>query len=294
MEDNFEKMFLAVLNGQSVRECEEIYRLDRNKFVEKCKKRFPEGTEQREKLEKVLAHNKSEQNKINVSEERLEEIIGKLFKGNIDEKEAAKLVTDEGIHVQTFREKMIEYVNNSANKTLQRRYIEYENNKTSGYMYINFPALIIEMIRKESSQSQIADTYGIPRRTIGREIEKLDKDEKYGMIYVIAKELSKRKMERENATDKSSVFTEREKAKIDYILQSFGNMPIIVSEFRTEAEEKYTRARSLLKKVKDLGTTQKEAAKILGVSVSTIRRAGKTVEEYGKLLDHDEDDSDSR
>ena len=67
MEDNFEKMFLAVLNGQSVRECEEIYRLDRNKFVEKCKKRFPEGTEQREKLEKVLAHNKSEQNKLMVN-----------------------------------------------------------------------------------------------------------------------------------------------------------------------------------------------------------------------------------
>ena len=49
MEDNFEKMFLAVINGKSVRECEKIYGIDRKKFREMYKEKFPENSEQRKK-----------------------------------------------------------------------------------------------------------------------------------------------------------------------------------------------------------------------------------------------------
>ena len=53
-------------------------------------------------------------------------------------------------------------------------------------------------------------------------------------------------------------------------------------------------AKVLLEQVEALGNTQKEAAKQLGVSISTIRRAGKTIEAYEKLTGKDEQDDESR
>ena len=84
MNDNFEKMFLDVINGKkSVRECEEVYGIDRNTFVKKCKERFPEGSEQRKKLETILSHNKGEFQKRDLDMERLKEAVNALLNGEI-------------------------------------------------------------------------------------------------------------------------------------------------------------------------------------------------------------------
>ncbi len=41
----FEEMFKEVIEGKSIRECEKIYGINRNTFVEMCKQIFPEGSE---------------------------------------------------------------------------------------------------------------------------------------------------------------------------------------------------------------------------------------------------------
>lgn len=60
MMDEFEAMFNDVISGKSIRDCEKQYGINRNTFVTMCKQIFPEGSEQREKLERVLSYNKSE------------------------------------------------------------------------------------------------------------------------------------------------------------------------------------------------------------------------------------------
>lgn len=297
MEDNFEKMFLAVLNGQSVRECEEIYGLDRNKFVEKCKKRFPEGTEQREKLEKILAQNKSELQMKEIDEKRLGKIVERLLSGEIKTLNEAKelyLRTGEDIDLQTFKENIVAYVNDSNDDELKRSYIEYEARRHPDYSHINFKALFIEMIAEEASQTDMAVKYEIPPRTISRELAKIENDEEYKPIYEIAKELSKRKMQKANAKYDISLFEPLERILIQTTLENYDEGEVIISSQKTEAEKKYEKAKSLLAQVKKLGTTQKEAAKQLGVSISTIRRASITVQSYEKLTGKDEPDDESR
>ena len=297
MEDNFEKMFLAVLNGQSVRECEEIYVLDRNKFVEKCKKRFPEGTEQREKLEKILAQNKSGLQRKEIDDERLGKIVENLLTGEIKTLNDARelyLRPGENIDLQTFKGNIVTYINASDNKRLKRMYIDYEARKHPDYSHINFKALFIEMIKAEASQTEMAEEYGIPPRRISRELAKLENEEGYRPIYEIAKELSKRKMQKANAKNEISLFEPLEKVLIQSVLENYDEGEVIISSQKTEAEKKYEKAKSLLAQVEELGTTQKEAAKQLGVSISTIRRAGKTIEAYEKLTGKDEPDDGSR
>lgn len=199
MGDNFERMFLTVLNGKSVRECEKEYGIDRKTFAKKCKERFPEDSEQMRKLRKVLSHNRTNIQKKDVDEERLGRIVKNLLEGKIKTLNEAKelyVKTGEDIDSQTFKEKIVDYINSSADDELKREYIEYEARRHPDYSHINFKALIIEMIKDEASQTEMAARYGIPPRTISRELAKLENDEEYKTIYATAKELARRKMQK--------------------------------------------------------------------------------------------------
>lgn len=298
MGDNFERMFLAVLNGKSVRECEKEYGIDRKTFAKKCKERFPEDSEQMRKLRKVLSHNRTNIQKKDVDEERLGRIVKNLLEGKIKTLNEAKelyVKTGEDIDSQTFKEKIVDYINSSADDELKREYIEYEARRHPDYSHINFKALIIEMISEEASQTDMATKYGIPPRTISRELAKLENDEEYKPIYEIAKELSKRKMQKANAKYITSLFEPLERILIQTTLENYDEGEVIVSNPKTEAEKKYEKAKSLLEQVEQLhAPTIKEAAGELGVSISTIRRAGKTVKAYEKLTGKDEQDDESR
>lgn len=297
MMDEFEAMFNDVISGKSIRDCEKQYGINRNTFVTMCKQIFPEGSEQREKLERVLSYNKSELQKKAIDEKRLSTIIKGLLTGNIPTLNEAKslyLKKGEKIDLQTFKENIVEYINSSNDDELKREYIEYEARRHPDYSHINFKALFIEMISEEASQTDMATKYGIPPRTISRELAKLENDEEYKPIYEIAKELAKRKMQNANANDKGSLFKPFERILIESILKDYNEGEVIISNPRTEAEKKYEKAKVLLEQVEALGNTQKEAAKQLGVSISTIRRAGKTIEAYEKLTGKDEQDDESR
>lgn len=295
MGDNFERMFLAVLNGKSVRECEKEYGIDRKTFAKKCKERFPEDSEQMRKLRKVLSHNRTNIQKKDVDEERLGRIVKNLLEGKIKTLNEAKelyVKTGEDIDSQTFKEKIVDYINSSADDELKREYIEYEARRHPDYSHINFKALIIEMIKDEASQTEMAARYGIPPRTISRELAKLENDEEYKTIYATAKELARRKMQKGQKED--SLYQPLERILIQDMLENYDEGEVIISNPKTEAVKKYEKAKSLVEQVDALGTTQKNAAKELGVSISTIKRAYKTIGAYEKLTGKEEKDDEPR
>ena len=111
MMDEFEAMFNDVISGKSIRDCEKQYGINRNTCVTMCKQIFPEGSEQREKLERVLSYNKSELQKKAIDEKRLSTIIKGLLTGNIPTLNEAKslyLKKGEKIDLQTFKENIVE------------------------------------------------------------------------------------------------------------------------------------------------------------------------------------------
>ena len=297
MINEFESMFNDVIAGRSIRDCEKQYDINRNTFITMCKQIFPEESEQRKKLEKVLSYNKSALQKKDVDEKRLGRIVKKLLEGNIKTLNDAKelyLRNGENIDLQTFKENIVDYVNASNDAELKRHYIEYEARRHPDYSHINFKALFIEMIKDETSQTEIAGKYGIPPRTVSRELAKIENDEEYKTLYETAKELARRKMQKGNSKNKGSVFEPLELILIRAMLENYDEGEVIISNSKTEAEKKYEKAKKLLGQVEKLGTTKKESAKKLGVSISTIRRAGKTVEAYEKLTGKEEQDDESR
>ena len=297
MINEFESMFNAVIGGKSIRDCEKQYGINRKTFITMCKQIFPEGSEQRKKLEKVLSYNKSELQKKDIDEKRLGRIVKNLLEGNIKTLNDAKelyLRDGENIDLQTLKENIVDYVNASNDDELKRHYIEYEARRHPDYSHINFKALFIEMIKDETSQTAIAGKYGIPPRTVSRELAKLENDAEYKTLYETAKELARRKMQKKKKKNKGSVFEPLELILIRAMLENYDEGEVIISNSKTEAEKKYEKAKRLLGQVEELGTTKKESAKKLGVSISTIRRAGKTVEAYEKLIGKEEQDDESR
>lgn len=78
------------------------------------------------------------------------------------------------------------------------------------------------------------------------------------------------------------------------MLENYDEGEVIISNPKTEAQKKYEKAKSLVEQVDALGTTQKNAAKELGVSISTIKRAYKTIGAYEKLTGKEEKDDEPR
>lgn len=84
-----------------------------------------------------------------------------------------------GMHRQTFHEKLVEYINGTDDMELKRKYITYQEERNPDYSFINFKALFIQMIEDNVGQSEMAREYGIPARTISRELDKLKEDKEY-------------------------------------------------------------------------------------------------------------------
>lgn len=180
-----------------------------------------------------------------------------------------------GVHKQTFHEKLIEYINTSNDMELKRKYIKYEEERNPDYSFINFKALFIQMIKDDIGQSEIAREYGIPARTVSRELEKIKKEEEYEVLYEMAKELSKRKMYRQD-------FSSYERLLMCASIENYDEGPVIINNSISKEEREYKRAKELLEKVSKMQGTKEEIAKKLGIGVSTIRRAKKRIDEYEK------------
>ena len=208
----------------------------------------------------------------NLDNEQLKRICELILEGKLGIVDASIRL---GIHKQTFHEKIIEYINSSNDMELKRKYIRYEEERNPDYSFINFKALFIQMIKDDVGQSEIAREYGIPARTVSRELEKIKKEEEYEVLYEMTKELSKRKMYRQE-------FSAYERLLMCASIENYDEGPIIINNSISKEEREYRRAKELLEKVSKMQGTKEEIAKKLDIGVSTIRRAKKRIDEYEK------------
>ena len=227
--DLFEKILKELLNGKSLRELQEKYHFDRKRFKERINREYPVGTPQREQIEKQLFENKKNSTTVNIPKEDLEKQTLKVIQGKALLEEAAR---DCGVYIQTFREKMLEYINGSNDDELKRKYVEYQSRINPDYSFINFKALFIEMLKSDMSQSEIAKVYGIPARTVSRELEKFKTSKEFEEIYKMAKESAERKVTRKP-------FTEYERILMDLILNKYKEGPVIISDAISKEEREY-------------------------------------------------------
>ena len=192
-----------------------------------------------------------------VEKNQLEELTQDVIEGKILMRDAA---AECGLFIQTFREKMEGYINSSNNVDLQKKYIEYRSKREGDYSWINFKALLIKMIKTNSSQTELA---------------KLKDDEKYEDLYEIAKKFSKKNFEHE-------VISDDEVKEADKILKKYHEGSIIISNSISKEEKEYLKDKKLLEDAEKIPGTQKEKAAKLGVGVSTLRRAKIRTEQYEK------------
>lgn len=206
----------------------------------------------------------------NLDNDQLKRICELILEGKLGIVDASIRL---GIHKQTFHEKLIEYINTSNDMELKRKYIRYEEERNPDYSFINFKALFIQMIKDDIGQSEIAREYGIPARTVSRELEKIKKEEGYEVLYEMTKELSKRKMYRQE-------FSSYERLLMCASIENYDEGPVIINNSISKEEREYKRAKKLLEKVSKMQGTKEEIAEKLGIGVSTIRRANKRIYEY--------------
>lgn len=273
-EDLFEKILKELLNGESLRELQEKYHFDRKKFKERIDREYPIGTHQREQVENQLRENKKNGSTIDIPESQLKDTIREVLNEEILMEEAASICK---VHIQTFKEKMIKYINKSQNEDLRKLYIEYQKKRNPDYSFINFKALFVEMLGNNYSQTEIAEKYGINARTVSRELEKLKGEEEYGTLYEMAKEFSDRKMKRKK-------FSSYENFLMENLLEKYKDEgPVLIEESISKEEIKYRKAKKIVEQEKEMEGTAEEKVKALGISISTLRRAKVEVEQYENL-----------
>lgn len=269
---SFQTIFREVLSGKSFREIEKEYGINREIVSKKCKELFPEGSEEAQKVEQIIEYNKKKSAEKSVSDEKLEEVCKKVFQEEMNKEEACSVL---GLDILTLNEKITHYISNCNDSKLKKEYIQYEAKRHPDYSHINFKALLIEMARSTSSQMEMAKQYGIPVRTIGREIEKIKEDEYYADLYDMCKECADRNMHRQG-------FSSFEKDLIGRVLSKYEEGNIIKENIISKEEAEYKRAKDIVQLAESCRGSNVEKAKTAGVSVSTLRRMKIFIEKYEK------------
>lgn len=230
----------------------------KDKIIKEC------SDEELERLRIILKDNKDNSSTIDL-EGNVKEAVIRILKGEISIKQASK---DYNIDRETLMRKTEELAN--ASPEYIKYYIQYKS-KRGDYSGINFRRLIIEMIENGMSQTAIAKEYGIPVRTMSRELQKLEKsdDKRDIKLFDIAKIYAEKMIRHEELTD----YEQRLYGSIIEELKQDTKFTAINMESNEEKRNKELQDFKL--KVQELrakGMTNGQIADELGVGVSTIRR----------------------
>lgn len=206
-------------------------------------------------------------------DEQMEEMVTSILKGEITAKEASEKYH---IYTETIRRKIDEFV--QKDPQYLKLYFAYRNKSAIDYGNINFKGLIVYMLRRDMSQSEIAEEYGIPARTVSREVEKLgeSEDERDIKLYNIAKICADRKMRKQ----KLSRYEMDLYAKV--LDEFFPDIPVINFDDKTPTELEIERLEKFLAEVQmyhSQNMTAEQVAQKMKTSVSTIRRNKLKLEE---------------
>ncbi len=268
-----------ILSGQvSLRELSRQTGIDREKLKlmveEMC------TPEESKELQRILESNKKESTTVEL-EESLKEAIIKVLKGEMSAKQASK---EYGINSETLRRKAEELAN--ASPEYIKYYIEYKG-KRGDYSGINFRRVIIEMIENNMTQIEIAGKYGIPIRTVSRELEKIGKseDEQDKKLYRTAKMYAEKKEKHQEI----SLYEQKTFGEFFEKLKQKNKFVVLGQESDSEKRKKelieFTQKVNELKKS---GMTNEQIAKQLGVGISTIRRRTLELKEIREIEEKDE------
>ena len=270
---NIEQIIDEVINGTSLREAGKKYKIDRESLKNRCMEYFKTNPAKLQAFEQAVRNNKINSTEVTIPEETLRQVCLDIC----DKKECLRAIaTRLKVDEETLRTKLFTFLSKEEHLVLARKYIAYQATLHPDYSYINFKALIIEMMKTNQSQSQIAEEYGIPARTLSREIEKLKQEEGYERLYDICKEYSYRKMKRKP-------FTEFEQLLMQTVIEEYSEEGSIIIEGGSNKKKmQYERAKQNVEKADKINGTEQERAKALGISISTLRRNRIYVEKYEK------------
>ena len=216
----------------------------------------------------------------------MEEMVISILKGKMTAKEASGIYHLDG---ETIRRKIGEFVQRD-NKYL-KLYIDYCSKSKIDYGNINFKGLIVHMIRDNVSQTEMASEFGIPTRTISRELDKLKEsnEEKDRKLYYMAKTCAEKRRRGQRLSD----------YKIDLYRRTldelFPDISIIEFDNKSSLEMEKEELEMFCNKVKEYksqGMTAAQIAHEMSSSISTIRRKKlrldelKKQEEYKKELEN--------
>lgn len=219
--------------------------------------------EERKKMEKILQENKASAT-IEMNS-NLKNILIKILKGEMTAREAS---IEYGIDRETLRRKAEELANSSPEYI--QYYIRYKSRR-GDYSGINFRMLFVELIENNMTQTEIANKYDIPVRTVSRELEKLGRsqDPLDMKLYDIAKIYAEKNMKHAhlsgNETRLYSTILDEIKDESKFL-----TIPDETAEARKmrELEEFKTKVELLIER----GMTRKQIADELHIGISTIRR----------------------
>lgn len=268
-----------ILSGQvSLRELSRQTGIDREKLKLMIEKMCtPEDSKE---LQRILESNKKESTTVEL-EESLKEAIIKVLKGEMSAKQASK---EYGINSETLRRKAEELAN--ASPEYIKYYIEYKG-KRGDYSGINFRRVIIEMIENNMTQIEIAGKYGIPIRTVSRELEKIGKsqDEQDKKLYRTAKMYAEKKEKHQEI----SLYEQKTFGEFFEELKQKNKFVVLGQE--SDSEKRKRELIEFTQKVNELkksGMTNEQIAKQLGVGISTIRRRTLELKEIREIEEKDE------
>ena len=225
---------------------------------------------EKNQLKEVLLENKRS-SKINI-DEKLKKILIQILKGEITVTEASKIME---MNKETLRRKAEDLANSSPEYI--KYYIRYKS-KIGDYSGINFKRIFVEIIENNLSQTEMAEEYGIPARTVSRELEKLGKSDNENdlRLYDLAKIYADKKMKHQELT-----FNElRLFGKIIEEIKENSNFLTIEDEDSIEKNiRELTEFKNTVQALRAKGLTEKQIAIELQIGVSTIRRRILKLEE---------------
>lgn len=272
-DQELEQAKARLLSGQiSLRQLSVSMNIDRDALKNMIKEICTPEEEQ--SLQDILLDNKA--SCVVELDEKVKKIIIQILKGEISARQASEM---HGIDRETLRRKAEELANSSPEYI--QYYIRYKS-KRGDFSEINFRRLFIEMIEDGMSQTEIAEKYEIPTRTMSRELEKIGRsNNKYDEeLYNIAKIYAEKMMKKQKLTGYEISLYHRILAEIKE------NSQFITIDCEPAEERKFRELQEFKAKVKQLedqGMTRQQIATKLGVGISTIRRRLLDLEEQEGL-----------
>lgn len=222
-----------------------------------------------------LKYNQANSSTIDL-DDKMKGIVTSILKGDITAKKASEVYH---IDRETIKRKINEFIKEDS--SLFRQYIEYLEKSGRDYTSINFRGLLVQMIRNNMSQSEMAQEYGIPARTVSRELEKIGKSEaeEDKKLFNIAKIYADKKMRRE----KLSVYEIDLYTKI--LDEEFGEIAIIEPDAISKDDIEIQKLEEFVREAEEYqhnGMTIQQVADKMNVGISTIRRHKLKLEELRK------------